>query len=467
MVSKLIRLAVCSKALILYIGIMLMVNLLNLSSHHGTLQKRIHVVPPSEQFRYHQDCKEESQPLGGFYQVGHEDIYMYSAFLDNRFHNPYVRMLGIQMQNSTDQLVCRYSLAGGRDHIETAFSENFPIFDQWPSPKLLYKAHIYACPVPKTTELNLTYSLSVEVTVRDHDESIHIPVIPLSYNSMTAPLRNDLAICVKGIWGSLDPDRLIEWVEFNRLLGVKKIIVYDSLLTGASVKVVNYYQQQGFLTVIPFDLARKMALLSQDDPMRHQLVEDHLVLEQAYLVSLNDCYYRYRDHFKYILFLDVDEVITPVNGRTLPEVISMADEEFPMVTAFSFLTAWHLGEYGPSSSISAEDRDLPYMQQHLFRSEVIKSQPKSAVNTDRAITVNWHGSVTIPSDHGFTGNIYLPWQKYGYVHHFRDKCKHTSDKCEELLSVKHVDDLVPMYQHQIINAMTYVSNALRLRRKVS
>jgi hypothetical protein len=359
-----------------------------------------------------------------------------------------IRFIGVQDESAPSDFVCIFTNANRTT--EVALKENFPIYNDWPSPKLLYKARMFGCLVPDGAA-----PISIDVSLRLSAATVTIPVSPLGDIFKG---RKELALCVKGIWGQVDPVRLVEWVEFNRILGVQKIVFYDAGLSGDAVDVVKYYKDSSFVDVENFALVKKFAELAENDPLKEKLLNPDLAMEQAYLVSLNDCYYSRRNSFKYVLLLDIDEVVIPSRSdETLLDVIEAANVEFPAAASFNFHTVWHMGEYGFSSP-----SETLFMQRNLHRSNITRSQPKAIINTDRSVTINWHGSVTQPPRLGLRGNAMLPWRRYGLVHHYREKCKHHPDRCRELLREKFLDIAVPRYKTQVLDAVRAVLHRLQI-----
>lgn len=72
--------------------------------------------------------------------------------------------------------------------------------------------------------------------------------------SVTVPERHakSLAICAKIAYGTLSPQRLIEWFEYQRLMGVDKILAMVQYLNDDAYRVLKYYEKNGVLDVDAF-----------------------------------------------------------------------------------------------------------------------------------------------------------------------------------------------------------------------
>lgn len=73
--------------------------------------------------------------------------------------------------------------------------------------------------------------------------TLYMTKIPVVY-----PTREigKMAICAKIAYGSLLPQRLIEWFEYQRLMGVNKVLTMVQYLNDDAYRVLQYYKTIGF-----------------------------------------------------------------------------------------------------------------------------------------------------------------------------------------------------------------------------
>lgn len=72
--------------------------------------------------------------------------------------------------------------------------------------------------------------------------------------------QDTIHICVKPLHFLFDrKDWIIEWMEFNRLLGVSHFYMYNKSVSETLSCTLNYYVRQGLITLIRW----KMPFLSQ------------------------------------------------------------------------------------------------------------------------------------------------------------------------------------------------------------
>lgn len=99
---------------------------------------------------------------------------------------------------------------------------------------------------------------------------------------------------------------LREWIEFQRLMGVYRVYLYDNGSTDDTNEVVAPYVAEGFLTVIPW--------MTFDARAQGQI--------QAYAHALCN----FGPQFRWMAFIDLDEFLFPVTAPDLVEVLSSYDD---------------------------------------------------------------------------------------------------------------------------------------------
>ncbi|CAG6008499.1 unnamed protein product [Menidia menidia] len=111
----------------------------------------------------------------------------------------------------------------------------------------------------------------------------------------------------QGFFFFLRSQWLVQSLEMLQLLGVDRVVVYNSSCSPQTQKVLEYYTKKGLMEVIPWT------------------VSDHLNVSHGWMPSLdpgdlhyfgqiaalNDCLYRYMYRSKYTSLHDVDELILP------------------------------------------------------------------------------------------------------------------------------------------------------------
>ena len=106
------------------------------------------------------------------------------------------------------------------------------------------------------------------------------------------------------------------------------------------------------------------------------------------------------------------------------------------------------------------------MQRHLTRTPVMKaSQPKPIILPSHALAVNWHSVTRVPTARPgapIRGNLRVPWQRYGFVHHYRADCKHLPVECDLLMTMGQLDEVVTRYRASVEQRVQAVLKELKL-----
>nr|KAG5707358.1 hypothetical protein BaRGS_005325 [Batillaria attramentaria] len=63
--------------------------------------------------------------------------------------------------------------------------------------------------------------------------------------------KHKVAVCIKVVYGDPDPERLVEWLEFSRLVGVDVVqMFYHSVnISRRGLDVLQYYNSTGFVSL--------------------------------------------------------------------------------------------------------------------------------------------------------------------------------------------------------------------------
>ncbi|MEE9190242.1 MAG: glycosyltransferase family 92 protein [Candidatus Neomarinimicrobiota bacterium] len=126
------------------------------------------------------------------------------------------------------------------------------------------------------------------------------------YNLQSDDLLNKDAqyfLAIVAIFKNEDP-YLLEWIEFHRLMGVDHFFLYDNDLEKSSTNLLSPYEKIGIVTRIPF-------------PNLPGLKDSHNKLYTLNIQQLayGDCLLRFRQHYQYLIMLDLDEFIYPVSNK--------------------------------------------------------------------------------------------------------------------------------------------------------
>jgi len=283
----------------------------------------------------------------------------------------------------------------------------------------------------------------------------HTTTLPLSDTSATvngkmrggSTTAPKFGLCVKSGYGAPSAARFVEWMELHILLGVAHVILYDQNLRGPVRVAMQHYVDSGRLTVVHDefrsrlehsrpDLAKLFAgfdatFASGDEPYA-----------QMELLSIQDCFHRFRGLYDYILVADIDEAIVPVSTDTLPDLVEILKQKHPHATSFSHQAAAYLPHFvskpseaavknpantvgtgknsGSYSHVSESDGDLTYMLMHTRHPDISWDGSKAFHSTGDTDVLNWHRRIWPDT------NVALVNSADAWLHHYRASCKGAS-----------------------------------------
>lgn len=161
---------------------------------------------------------------------------------------------------------------------------------------------LISCRVPRYVHVTAVYVTShVPCTLSPY--SVPLEVKPIE-SSRTAPKH--VGICVPlsyGMFTDADALRLVEWVELNRIFGVYEINIYNVTMSVSDEyrRVLEYYITENIIR-----------LYNIPPPIEHYAPNNlYNVSKMIDLVLLNECMMENMYRYKYIVVIDLDEVIVP------------------------------------------------------------------------------------------------------------------------------------------------------------
>jgi hypothetical protein len=128
-----------------------------------------------------------------------------------------------------------------------------------------------------------------------------------------------------------DADYLGEWIEFHRLMGVERLVLYDNGSSDNHLDVLAPYLEEGLATRHEWPLP----FLGQNGR------------PAAMVLAFEHCLATHRNDARWIAFLDIDEFLFSPTGASLPEVLSGYEEACGLVV--------NRAEFGSSGHVTKPD----------------------------------------------------------------------------------------------------------------
>jgi hypothetical protein len=230
-------------------------------------------------------------------------------------------------------------------------------------------------------------------------------------------------------------------------------------------RVLEYYSSKGVLEVIPLSLPGKQP---NKPKQRSRYLKTKLWQKRRdELVPYNDCYYRNLYSHRFVLPVDVDEVIVPVRTSTWKAMFQELFAEDPHLldkySSFSVRNAYFFDSF-PTNDLQYVPK-YHHILRHTVRSANFSPElesVKSFVSTDGALTVFNHYTLRIlrPS---VARNLVLDID-VAQMNHYRDTCSsNTAPDCQDnFLKFKKTDTLVLRYAKELARRLASVLTALCL-----
>ncbi|CAD5118600.1 unnamed protein product [Dimorphilus gyrociliatus] len=357
------------------------------------------------------------------------DLFLHGAFLDERYSSNIIRIFGVQRTESL-YLGVKYYCVIDTSRGQMKIRGKKYLVDEWPEHGKA-KAVQIECNVTEAVD-----TMRLEMITRS--KKIYEVFLPVERASEPNPSvgQQDLAVCVKNMNGAFPIERTVEWIETLKAAGVQHFYIYDSGLDSSSRYVFDYYSDLVEVTNFPYSSA-----LLRLSNIRYKIdsVERYSLLQHIYLISFNDCLYRHYKQYKYLMIIDLDEMILPTKGLSIVRIVQDLAKNYKRNTGFTFLTAWHFEDMGMVQGITSQ----LYFQRFSKSSPPLDNQPKSIICTRNAELIQWH-AVSKPANR----NLKISWQEHGYTHHFRGKCSSKFNKktCNEMLSSYRIDPAISRYK---------------------
>lgn len=387
-------------------------------------------------------------------------FYIYGAYFDNRSrvgNVPLVRILVMADWVKPPPTLCQLWYNNGAYPTISTTKYTYAWYSKWGNYQDgILQPFIVTCKAPYINPKREP-PVSVSLVEKQCDK----PTNNVRVVNNRPAKKQDFAVCVKGL-DFLKDDlsvRLIEWIELLNILGAKKIFLYELEVHPNISKTLQYYQQKGLVELTPITLPGGQPNLPG---LRHNFLSMKLTHKrQNELIPYNDCLYRNLYSFEYIVLLDIDEVIMPVQHNTWRELM---DDVVPMAllqknytrASYNVRNVYFLDDMmsGEEKQHTVHEVGIPgfmHMLQHVYRAKNF-TKPGSYVkcfhNVERIVSVHNHfplncfGSCT-------TYSIDTP---YAQLQHYRKDCvgplKKSCNSDFKLYTVK--DTTIWRYKDELI-----------------
>ena len=278
---------------------------------------------------------------------------------------------------------------------------------------------------------DLTHDIYGVSLGKDKCGTVHnfVGVTPPPTNSS---MKTNFTICLGPLFKIKKANRLIEFIEMHRILGVEKFAIYDYSISTKVLEQLKFYTRNGIVEVLPWKIPHGLRGIFYNNQMG----------------MLNECLYRYMFRTKYIAFIDLDERIIPKQDYTWTELICRLEQNISKnlrseTCGFSFRNVFFNKKW-PDDNESPVNQNSSLRIQTLMktRREVFiyeqGARSKAIVNPRKVDLMTIH---YVKVSYNRRSKLYVVDPSVAALHHYRNKEK-SSNWVVDRTMFKYSKDLI-------------------------
>ncbi|XP_075042229.1 glycosyltransferase family 92 protein F13G3.3-like [Mixophyes fleayi] len=256
--------------------------------------------------------------------LGDNRTFIISPYFDNRVHNKSaVRVLSIIHHEEVKDLYCWFCCTVNNS-VEVSKAEIDVHTDRFGFP---YGTTDLVCMEPPDC-----HAKYLSVHTSPSGNMAQLPLFQIQ-NRDVKPFSTNFTVCISTMYRNYNNVlQFIQTMEMYRILGAQRIMIYLNNCSSQVEKVMQYYITEGVLEVIPW-------------PIQRYFTTDHAWLYSAngkdigyygQMATLNDCIYRNMYRTKFVVLIDIDEIILPFKHQTWDRMMESLQQQNPGVGIFLF-----------------------------------------------------------------------------------------------------------------------------------
>ncbi|XP_072567403.1 uncharacterized protein [Paramormyrops kingsleyae] len=326
--------------------------------------------------------------------------FLVSAYKDHRIDGT-IRIISIYRRDDVRRLYCVIGCAQ-QEYLVTAAevdihhdSFGFP----YHTTDLLCKTE------PKCDATNVT--ISINTSTSDIPDMIFLPIGNRERNEHN--FKYNFTVCISNLFGNYNNVlQFVQTIEMYKLLGIQKVVIYNTSCGPDLDKVLHYYREEGTLEIHQWPIDQFL------NPSKGWNFEEHKGDLHYYgqLTTLNDCIYRNMYRSKYLLLNDIDEIIMPYKHDTLELLLEDLQRQNSTVGVFlienHIFPKTHFDETGQFHLTQWEKVPGINIMEHIYREPDRKDvynptkmiiNPRQVVQTSvHSVLQNYGGTLRVPPD---------------------------------------------------------------------
>ncbi len=366
-----------------------------------------------------------------------KETFVFSAYLDHRSNdfdnmenNSLVRIMAVlrAFRKTKPEFKCTFNNDG------FDLESDVVMYEMCESHGMHYLAYILSCVLPDGLKDQPCDVRLSRVGSSHRGEIVEI----LSLRDTRE--RRDFSICVPPLFGQIPADRLVEFVELSRFIGADHLTFYDFQTDERVKRVLNYYQDTGIVSIVPWDLP---AVLEEN------------MWYHGQMLSIQDCLYRNMYRTEFLAFNDIDEFIVPRQRAYWSEMVRDIYEETPDRCGMAFSSAI----FGPGIPKPGQAKlgELFSMTNTQRSPKIFKLRAKCMVKPHFVFEQGIHHvSKPITAD---LVTALVP-SEIAFVHHYRGCDKQIPFQMKGMCDLVEPDDYLLRFGNRLLDSHMYVMDKL-------
>uniref|UniRef100_A0A0E9X7Z0 Glycosyltransferase family 92 protein n=1 Tax=Anguilla anguilla TaxID=7936 RepID=A0A0E9X7Z0_ANGAN len=245
---------------------------------------------------------------------------MVSAFKDHRI-NGRTRIISILNRDQLQPLFCIFQCGKNNDVTPAEIDMHSDHFGfRYVTTDVLCKN------VPNCNATHVTLSLKPDMLYNLTD---FLPIQNQIQEEEAFPY--EFTICISNLFGSYNNVlQFVQTMEVYKLLGIQRVVIYNTSCGPELEKVLHYYSEEGILEIVEWPIDQFLI------PSRGWNFKEHGgdIHYYGQLTTLNECIYRNMYRSKYVLLNDIDEIIMPYQHANLHLLLEDLQHKHPYVGIF-------------------------------------------------------------------------------------------------------------------------------------
>ncbi|XP_037772488.1 uncharacterized protein LOC119568154 isoform X2 [Penaeus monodon] len=296
--------------------------------HRRGLAGGCHLLPSQFGIAWHNGVWQEA---AGGAEAG-ESVFLYSAFYDPRTGSglpPCVRILGMSQRENPDSMWCQLWF-DARDAPVVARVADVDHIDYQGKDPGRQMPFLFTCPLPAPVAHLVPSAVSLApLPCRPAGNALKVVGSRERASSAFVGEKDgkntpawSVAVCGPALYYYNEDfsDRLIEWLETLRAMGVAKVFLYETDVAPKVSQVLRHYEVDGFVRTLPYSYPPPYP----NHPVTRRIWRH---LEPAKMFSqenifFSDCVLRHMHEYRFIAHFDPDEVPILPRHESLPGLVA-------------------------------------------------------------------------------------------------------------------------------------------------